>query len=269
MSVEDNQVSINQLLDIMQALRDPSKGCSWDQAQTFATIAQYTIEEAYEVVDAITRSNMDDLCDELGDLLLQVVYHSQMAKEQNHFSFKDVVSAICAKMIRRHPHVFGSEEQIATGKQDWEQFKSQERTAKGNIEEDGSVITHVAEGLPPLVRARKLQKRAAKVNFDWPNPQSVFAKIQEEILELEEAMSLKERNSQVEEEIGDLLFSVINLCRHVQVDADIALQKANSKFEYRFRMMEKFAVEEGLSIADMSDKESDLLWDRVKKQLRE
>ena len=210
--------SINDLLEIMQALRDPQTGCPWDQVQTFETISPYTIEEAYEVAEAIARNDMQDLCDELGDLLLQVVYHAQMASEENHFSFDDVVNAICEKMTRRHPHVFGSDKQVKQGKQDWEQFKQQERLAKGKSQDDASALANVAEGLPALIRARKLQKKASSVNFDWSDVNNVIAKLTEEVAELDEAISMKQSDIRIEEEMGDVLFSVINLCRHVKVD---------------------------------------------------
>ena len=261
--------SIDDLLKIMQALRDPKTGCSWDKVQTFNTIVPYTIEEAYEVADAIARNDMPDLCDELGDLLLQVVYHAQMAQEGNHFSFNDVVNAICEKMIRRHPHVFGSDAQIEQGKQDWEQFKQQERLVKGKLEQDTSAIANVAEGLPALIRARKLQKKAAKVNFDWSDVKDVAAKIKEEVGELEEAINLHQSDTRIEEEMGDVLFSVINLCRHVGVDADVALQKSNSKFERRFRLLESLVQEEGEEITSLEERELDLHWQRVKKILSE
>tara|TARA_R110002096_G_scaffold48084_5_gene127916 strand:+ start:524 stop:1315 length:792 start_codon:yes stop_codon:yes gene_type:complete len=257
--------TIYDLLSIMQALRDPETGCAWDKVQTFDTIVPYTIEEAYEVAEAIARNDMQDLCDELGDLLLQVVYHAQMAQEAEKFSFDDVVNAICEKMVRRHPHVFGSSEQVEQGKQDWEQFKQQERWAKGKQEEDNSVLANVAEGLPALIRARKLQKKAARVNFDWSDVKDVIAKLKEEVEELEEAINVQQGNMRIEEEMGDVLFSVINLCRHVGVDADVALQKANSKFERRFRLLERFVCEEGEEITNLEEREMDSYWKRAKK----
>ncbi len=262
----DNK-SIGDLLEIMRALRNPESGCSWDKVQTFETIIPYTIEEAYEVSEAITRNDMSDLCDELGDLLLQVVYHAQMAQEANQFSFDNVVNAICEKMVRRHPHVFGSDEQVQQGKQDWEQFKQQERLAKGKLEEDSSVLANVAEGLPPLIRARKLQKKAAKVNFDWSNVKDVIDKLKEEVGELEEAIDLHQVNSRVEEEIGDVLFSVVNICRHVSVDADIAMQKSNSKFERRFRLVEDLVGKQGKKMTDLEEHELDQCWRQAKKML--
>jgi len=264
-----NYRSIDDLLEIMQALRHPRTGCSWDKAQTFETIIPYTIEEAYEVAEAIARNDMQDLCDELGDLLLQVVYHAQMAKEMNQFSFDDVVVAICEKMIRRHPHVFGADIQVKQGKQDWEQFKQQERLAKGMLQHDDSALANVAEGLPALIRARKLQKNAAKVNFDWPDVNDVMIKLKEEVSELSEVINMKQSNARIEEEMGDVLFSVINLCRHVNIDADVALQKANSKFERRFRLVETLVLEQDKQMADLDEAQLDLYWVQAKKILRE
>ena len=256
--------SISDLLEIMRALRNPQTGCSWDKVQTFETIIPYTIEEAYEVSDAIARNDMHDLCDELGDLLLQVVYHTQMAQEENRFSFDDVVSAICEKMVRRHPHVFGTHEQVQQGKQDWEQFKQQERLSKGIVEEDSSALANVAEGLPPLIKARKLQKKAAKVKFDWSDVADVIAKLKEEVGELEQSITMKQGDARVEEEMGDVLFSVVNLCRHVSVDADVALQKSNSKFERRFRLVEDLVNEQGKKMTDLEEDELDQCWRRAK-----
>ncbi len=260
------QYSIHDLLDIMQSLRDPDTGCSWDQVQTFNTIAPYTIEEAYEVAEAISRHDMLDLCDELGDLLLQVVYHAQMAKEQDQFEFNDVIKAVCEKMIRRHPHVFGSAEQIKQGKQDWEVFKQQERQAKG-IVEDNSALANVSHGLPPLLRARKLQKKAAKVNFDWSDIASVVSKLKEEVHELEQAINQQHDTSHIEDEIGDVLFSVVNVCRHAQLDADIALQKGNAKFEQRFRLMESLIQQRGESMAALSASQLEEYWVQAKRKL--
>ncbi len=263
MSVDSANHSIDDLLNIMQALRAPDTGCPWDQVQTFQTIAPYTIEEAYEVSDAIARDHMEDLCDELGDLLLQVVYHAQMAEEENQFGFDQVVNAICEKMIRRHPHVFGSEEEIRSGKQDWELHKKQERAAKGMIEEDESALANVATGFPPVIRAKKLQKKAAKVNFDWPSSSGVLSKLQEEMNELTEAVNLN-NSVAIEEEIGDVLFTVVNLCRHLVVDAEISLQKANAKFEKRFRIMEKLAKDSGEILVNLNEKELNILWGQSK-----
>ncbi len=263
----NNDGSINDLIEIMQALRDPHTGCSWDIVQTFQTIIPYTIEEAYEVAEAIARNDMLDLCDELGDLLLQVVYHAQMASEAKQFSFDDVVKAICEKMLRRHPHVFGSDVQVKQGKQDWEQFKQQERLAKGKSQHDDSALANVAEGLPALIRARKLQNKAAKVNFDWTDVKSVVAKLKEEVEELDEAIHMNQGDARVEEEMGDVLFSVINLCRHVNADADVALQKSNAKFERRFRLVESLVLKQGEQMTDLDESQLDQYWEQAKKIL--
>ena len=262
------QYSVSDLLDIMQQLRDPETGCSWDQVQTFQTIVPYTVEEAYEVADAISRKDMPDLCDELGDLLLQVVYHAQMAKEQGSFMFDDVVNAICEKMVRRHPHVFGDDKQIARGKQDWELFKQQERATRGKPEEH-SAIANIAQGLPPLLRARKMQKKAAKVGFDWSEITAVIDKLREELDELEEEISNANNQQHVEEEIGDVLFSVVNVCRHVNVDADVALQKANNKFEKRFKCMEGLIAQQNDDFLSLTESQLDGYWNQAKKCLQE
>jgi len=260
------QYTVNDLLDIMQRLRDPHTGCSWDQVQTFQTIVPYTIEEAYEVADAISRGDMPDLCDELGDLLLQVVYHARMAEEQNSFEFNDVVEAICRKMLRRHPHVFGNDKQIKRGKQDWESFKMQERAARG-LQEDSSAIANVASGLPPVLRARKLQKKAAKVGFDWSEISAVMEKLIEELHELEAEILKSNNKHSIEDEIGDLLFSVVNVCRHASVDADVALQKANNKFEQRFRLMEDIIKRQGQNLQSLNEQQLDEFWNQAKQHL--
>ncbi|MEO5494344.1 MAG: nucleoside triphosphate pyrophosphohydrolase [Sphingomonas sp.] len=242
---------IDRLVLIMARLRDPERGCEWDTVQTFATIAPYTIEEAYEVADAIERADMADLKDELGDLLLQVVFHARMAEEAGDFSLQDVISAICDKMERRHPHVFGD---VANGGHHlWEQIKAEERSAKGA----DSALDGVATGLPALLRAEKLQKRAARTGFDWPDPSGARAKIDEELAEVETATNHTHR----EEEIGDLLFAVVNWARKLDVDPEAALRAANAKFERRFRAMEDEAGDElgGLGLDAKED-----LWLRAK-----
>lgn len=217
----------------MRQLRDPDTGCPWDVEQTFASIAPYTVEEAYEVADAIARDNLTDLVDELGDLLLQVVFHARMAEEAGAFAFGDVVEAIVEKMIRRHPHVFG-EQQVASAEEqtrNWEDIKARERGS------DASALAGVANGLAPLVRASKLQRRAARVGFDWPDASGVFAKLAEESAELREAHAHGDADA-VEHELGDLLFTCVNLARHLDVDPEQALLRANLRFERRFRHME-------------------------------
>lgn len=243
---------LDRLLAIMARLRDQNRGCEWDLAQTFATIAPYTIEEAYEVADAIARDNMADLKDELGDLLLQVVFHARMAEEAGHFAFADVAAAISAKMEARHPHIFGS----ADGTMDearWEDLKADERVAKGVT----SALDGVALALPALMRAQKLQKRAARTGFDWPDPSGSEAKIAEEIEELKAAASDLERF----EEAGDLLFAVVNFVQAHGVSAEDALRAANAKFERRFRGMEALA---GPEFPSLSLDAQEALWQQVK-----
>lgn len=241
------------LLAIMARLRDPVSGCEWDLAQDFASIAPYTIEEAYEVADAIGRGDMADLRDELGDLLLQVVFHARMAEEAGHFTFADVAAAISAKMEARHPHIFSD----AGGTMDearWEDLKAGERSAKGNT----SALEGVALALPALMRAEKLQKRAARTGFDWPDPSGSEAKIAEEIEELKSAASESDRI----EEAGDLLFATVNFARAHGISAEDALRAANAKFEARFRAMEDLA---GLdTFPTLSLEEQEALWQQVK-----
>ncbi|TZG28872.1 nucleoside triphosphate pyrophosphohydrolase [Sphingomonas montanisoli] len=244
---------IEDLRDIMARLRDPERGCPWDVEQTFATIAPYTIEEAYEVADAIERSDMEALKDELGDLQLQVVFHARMAEEAGHFALKDVLDSIGAKMIRRHPHVFG--DGASPG---WEEIKAEERKGKS---EDESALAGVTAALPALLRAEKLQKRAARVGFDWPDPDGAKAKVIEEIDEVETAPDQEART----EEIGDLLFAVVNWSRKLGIDPEGALRAANAKFEHRFRAMEEMAGDSfaGLPLDDKED-----LWAEAKKRAR-
>ncbi len=255
---------IKNLLEVMRRLRDPENGCPWDVEQTFATIAPYTVEEAYEVADAIARDDLDDLKGELGDLLLQVVFHAQMAAEGGHFDFDDVARDICEKMIRRHPHVFGSEEQRADGKVDgsWEDIKELER-ASGS---DASALAGVANALPALKRAQKLGKRAGRVGFDWPDRRGVSAKIYEELDELEQVIGTRDKTA-VENEFGDLLFSVVNLARHLDLDPEQALTRANAKFERRFRDMEGAILEKGGEIRDFSVASLDREWRAAKRRV--
>jgi len=255
---------IENLLEVMRRLRDPENGCPWDVEQTFATIAPYTVEEAYEVADAIAREDLDDLKGELGDLLLQVVFHAQMAAEGGHFDFDDVARGICEKMIRRHPHVFGSEEQRADGKVDgsWEDIKELER-ASGD---DGSALAGVANALPALKRAQKLGKRAGRVGFDWPDRRGVSAKIHEELDELEQVLGTRDEAAVVDE-FGDLLFAVVNLARHLDLDPEQALTGANAKFERRFRDMEAAIREKGSDIKDFSLASLDREWRAAKKRV--
>ena len=258
---------IDGLLRVMARLRDPETGCPWDVEQSFATIAPYTIEEAYEVADAIARGDVDGLKDELGDLLLQVVYHARIAEEQGSFDFGDVVDAITQKMIRRHPHVFEDPSSRATfGKSGaWERIKAEEKAARG-IAKQGSLLDDVPVALPGLIRAVKLQSRAARVGFDWPSLDPVLAKAEEEIAELKTAMAEAggASSSKVAEEFGDLLFVMANLARHLKVDPEAALREANAKFQRRFSSIEAALRAEGRLPQDSTLEEMDQLWDEAK-----
>jgi len=255
---------IEKLLDVMRKLRDPATGCPWDIEQDFSTIAPYTIEEAYEVADAIARKDFDELRSELGDLLFQVVFYTQMAAEKGYFDFNDVAAGITDKMLRRHPHVFGSEEERAAGKVDgsWEEIKEQERA----VHDDDSALAGVARALPALKRAQKLGKRASRVGFDWPDRKGVHLKIHEELDELEEAVGTRDAES-IEDEVGDLLFAVVNLARHLNVDPEKALTGANRKFERRFRAMEAAIEAEGHEIREMTLESLDKEWRMAKKRV--
>jgi nucleoside triphosphate diphosphatase len=255
--------SVSELLSIMARLRDPERGCPWDVEQTFSSIAPYTIEEAYEVAEAIARNDMGDLTDELGDLLLQVVFHSQMAAEQGDFEFSDVVAAICEKMVRRHPHVFGDEERLdaAAQTEEWEAIKAEERLVKGAAEWT-STLDGAKRSLPPTKRAESLGQRAAKVGFDWDGPAGVIDKVAEEVGELRKAMVDNDAEA-CRAELGDLLFSCVNMARHLNCDVDQALSEANAKFERRFRQMESLAVVDGgLQAIGVQGREA--LWATVK-----
>lgn len=254
------QADITPLTEIMARLRDPVNGCPWDVEQNFRTIAPYTIEEAYEVADAIERDDMDDLKDELGDLLLQVVFHSQMASEAGSFTLQDVIASICDKMTRRHPHIFGhvNVNDAAQVLQNWENIKAQERSSHS----DGSALAGVAKALPALLRAQKIQKRAARTGFDWPDVDGAKSKIFEELEEIETAKSDAERF----DEIGDLLFAVVNLARFHNVEAEDALKHATAKFDRRFRAMEDMAGPDFPALS-LDDKEG--LWGRAKRQEKE
>lgn len=238
------------LLSIMAALRDPKSGCPWDLEQDFKSIAAYTLEEAYEVTDAIERGDMNDLREELGDLLLQVVFHSQLAREAGHFRFEDVAAGISDKMVRRHPHVFGDGEERDAQSQTraWEAQKAQERAEKGAS--DTSLLANIPLALPALVRAEKLTKRAARVGFDWPSADEVFAKLDEELGEVRGAIASGDQDH-VAEELGDLLFVISNLSRKLSVDPEGALRSANAKFERRFRWIEQRLAAEGKTCSDV------------------
>jgi ATP diphosphatase len=247
--VSGSPASLAALVEIMRRLREPETGCEWDRVQSFETIAPYTIEEAYEVADAIARGDLADLKDELGDLQLQIVYHARMAEEIGAFAIDDVIAAICAKMVRRHPHIFGDE----THSPSWEALKAAER--HGN--DDQSALAGVASALPALKRAEKLQRRAARIGFDWPDADGPRAKILEELAELDAAASAEER----EAELGDLLFSVVNYARHLDVDPETALREAARRFETRFRCVEEMADK---PLKDMNIDELETLWQRAK-----
>ena len=253
---------LDRLRAIMAALRDPATGCPWDVEQSFATIAPYTIEEAYEVADAIERQDWDELKGELGDLLFQSVFHARMAEEAGLFDLDDVAQAISDKMIARHPHVFGSDSNAKSAEQqvaDWESVKAAERAAKAR----GGVLDDVALGLPALMRAEKLQKRAARVGFDWPDIGHVVDKIAEEARELAEARDTLPQDK-IEEEMGDLLFVMANLARHLRVDPETALRRANAKFTRRFAHIEAELARRGKAPKDSDLAEMDALWDEAK-----
>jgi len=259
--------AVRMLLDVMAKLRSPQGGCPWDLEQTFATIAPYTIEEAYEVADAIERQDMAALKDELGDLLLQVVFHAQMAREAGSFDFEAVAAAIAEKMVRRHPHVFGDVTIETADAQTvaWEDHKEKERRAKASAEGRApSVLDGVASGLPALMRAIKLQRRAARVGFDWPNAADVFIKIDEELSEIKSEIDNACPPERIQDEIGDLLFAVVNLARHLDVDPEASLRHANAKFERRFRQVEARLGAAGRSAADVGPDALEALWQQVK-----
>ena len=273
--------NIDQLLEIMERLREPDGGCPWDLAQTFATIAPYTIEEAYEVADAITRDDMAALRDELGDLLLQVVFHAQMAKEAGAFDFADVVGAVCDKMLRRHPHVFaGAAITDATAQTEaWERHKAAERAAarpaapatadpSATHSEDNasdSLLDGIPAAMPALVRAIKLQKRATLIGFDWPDAAGPLAKLNEEIAELEDALTTGADAAAIGDELGDVLFTCVNLARKLGLDPDQTLRQANDKFERRFRRLEALLKTEHETPAPLSLDELERLWQRAKR----
>lgn len=263
---------ISRLIEIMAALRTPVTGCPWDLEQNFSTIAPYTIEEAYEVADAIQRGDLSDLRDELGDLLLQVVFHARMAQEQGAFDFGGVVEAVTSKMIRRHPHVFGDaggQDTQAVNAQ-WERIKAEERAAKAERHppKPPSALDGVPVALPALTRALKLQQKAGRVGFDWNDPRAVLAKIREEADEIEAELDRAE-NEQAAAEVGDLLFAVVNLARHLDADPEAVLRATNAKFERRFTAIEAALAAQGKKPQDASLVEMDALWDAAKMAERE
>ncbi|MDB5547914.1 MAG: nucleoside triphosphate pyrophosphohydrolase [Tardiphaga sp.] len=262
---------ISRLIAIMARLRTPVTGCPWDLEQTFATIAPYTIEEAYEVADAIAKGDMQDLCDELGDLLLQVVYHARLAEEQNAFAFADVVEAITKKLIRRHPHVFADADgNIAPAgvKSAWDRIKAEEKAERAARHPaaalaSSSLLSKVKAGLPALTRAMQLQQAAASVGFDWNDPRAVLAKIREEADEIEAALDRGDK-TEIAAETGDLMFALVNLARHVGADPDQALRGTNAKFERRFAFIERALAARGRALREASLEEMDALWNAAK-----
>jgi ATP diphosphatase len=271
----DPTPALTKLLELMARLRDPQRGCPWDREQTFATIAPYTIEEAYEVADAIARNDAHDLRDELGDLLFQVVFHARMAQEQGWFDFNDVAAAIHDKLVRRHPHVFRDTvfENRAAQTSNWEEHKARERAAaaarRGTTA--SSVLGDVPQALPALMRAAKLGKRAARTGFDWPDASGVREKLNEELAELDAEIARRktgdaasEPHAKIVEELGDALFTLVNLGRHLHVDAEEALRAANRKFEARFRHMEQLARARGLALDALTPGQWDALWTESK-----
>ncbi|MGD8614865.1 MAG: nucleoside triphosphate pyrophosphohydrolase [Gammaproteobacteria bacterium] len=257
--------AIEELLEVMRRLRHPERGCPWDLEQDFASVAPYTLEEAYEVVDAIQRGDVEELCEELGDLLFQVVFHAQMAAEQGLFRFADVVSSINRKLVRRHPHVFGDAEVSDAREQTeaWERHKAGERARKGR--NGGGALAGVPVGLPALIRAQKIQRRAARAGFDWPRMQDVIAKLDEEVAEFKEARESGGLDH-LQEELGDLLFTCVNLARFLDADAESLLRGANRKFESRFGAMESLARASGRDLLDCSLDQLETFWQLAKRQ---
>lgn len=256
---------IQKLITIMAQLRDKENGCPWDVEQNFASIAPHTLEEAYEVVDAIEKNDMQHLKEELGDLLLQVIFHSQMAKEEGHFDIEAVAESISLKLVSRHPHVFGDADIKTAEAQEksWEELKAKERQQKNHQAEQQSVLDDVALALPALTRASKLQKRAAAVGFDWPTIEPVFAKIEEEIAEIKEEVAAGDVDK-IHDEIGDLLFCIVNLARHLKIKPEEALRSTNKKFIDRFQYIEQKLKEKGSSCEESTLEEMDALWDEAK-----
>jgi len=262
MTAKNDPTALTELLDIMARLRDRERGCPWDVEQTFATIAPYTIEEAYEVADAIERNDLDDLKDELGDLLFQVVFHARMAEEAGAFAFRDVARAIRDKMLRRHPHVFG-QAQVADSTEQTKRWEEIKRGERGSASPDAGVLDDVPVGLPALTRAVKLGKRAATVGFDWPDVAGVRAKVDEELAELDAAAASGDRDDTAAE-MGDLLFSVANWCRHLHLDPETCVRSANARFARRFRAVESEVAASGRPWSSHDAAALDALWRRAK-----
>lgn len=270
--MSDRQSALVALLEVMARLRDPQQGCPWDREQTFESIAPYTLEEAYEVADAIASGDPRQLRDELGDLLFQVVFHSRMAQERGWFDFDDVAAAIRDKLLRRHPHVFEAQPVGSAAEQSaqWEEHKERERAARshGGEAAQSRVLADVPRALPALTRAAKLGKRVARVGFDWPDVAAVREKLIEELRELDAALGRSAPvRAEVEAELGDLLFTVVNLSRHLRMDPETALQNANTRFERRFEEMERLAHERGYTLSALSAAQWDALWREAKERL--
>lgn len=265
MSDGNEDQPMQRLLAVMARLRDPERGCAWDVKQDFDSIAPHTLEEAYEVVDAIDRKDPDALCEELGDLLLQVVFHARMAEEAGQFDFADVACGIGDKLVRRHPHVFGDARYADADEQyrAWEAIKAEERAARGEVE-DHSALAGISHGLPEWRRSLKLQARAATVGFDWPDAMPVLDKLAEELDEARVEFAEGADRARIEDEIGDMLFVLVNLCRHGGIDFSRALRHANAKFERRFRRMEQLAAHEGHALEKRTLDEMDPLWNQAK-----
>jgi ATP diphosphatase len=252
----------------MEKLRDPNGGCPWDLKQTFASIVPYTIEEAYEVADAIEQGNIDHIQEELGDLLFQVVFYAQLGKEQQHFDFEGIAHTVAEKLIRRHPHVFDTPSDKTLEQLDsaWDAIKQQEQLSKNGTTQV-SILDNIPIGMAPLIRAQKLQKRCAKVGFDWPQVEPVLDKVKEEIDEVEQELAKTTLDKdKIEEEIGDLLFAVVNLSRHLEIDAETAIRKANAKFARRFQQVESTIAQQGKSLDATSLEGMEIIWQQVKKQ---
>lgn len=258
---------ITRLLEIMTRLRDPEQGCPWDRQQTFETILPFTLEEVYEVADAIERNDMDELRSELGDLLFQIVFYAQLAKEQGLFEFADIVAGISDKLVQRHPHVFANGEIRSAAAQSlaWEKLKELERAQKATSEaRPASVLDNIPVALPGLMRAAKLQRRVARVGFEWPDIMPVLDKIEEEIGELREALANGGQRDEMEHEIGDLMFACVNLARHADIDPEVALRSVNRRFETRFRRVEEQAAEQGRTLPQLTLAEMNELWEQAK-----
>lgn len=268
---EENKTSLsglNRLLSIMESLRDKENGCPWDQEQTMQSLTRFTIEEAYEVVDAIAKGNSDDIRDELGDLLFQIVFYAHIAQEEDEFDFNDVANAIGDKLVRRHPHVFSKTSASALSQEalalQWDAIKAQEKAEKRANNASG-LLDDVPTGLPALMYAQKLQKKCARVGFDWPNTLPVLDKVEEEVGEIRQELEAETRSkAAIEEEIGDALFAMVNLARHCNVDADTALRKASQKFANRFSAVEALALDKHQSLEELSLAELEALWCKAK-----